>query len=48
MVGPDLGLIPPMSRATLLLNLYGAMHDELGPSRWWPGDSPFEIARAPS
>jgi endonuclease-3 related protein len=33
-----------MSRETLLLNMYGAMHDALGPSFWWPGDTPFEIA----
>jgi len=32
------------ARRNLLLNIYGAMLGELGPSEWWPGDSPFEIA----
>lgn len=33
-----------MNRRTLLLNYYSAMLDALGPSHWWPGQSPFEIA----
>ncbi|MFW5487949.1 MAG: endonuclease III domain-containing protein [Desulfovibrio sp.] len=33
-----------MQRHNLLLNYFSAMHDALGPSNWWPGDSPFEIA----
>ena len=33
-----------MSRETILQQYYQAMFDELGPSNWWPGDSPFEIA----
>ncbi len=24
--------------------MYGAMLDDLGPSHWWPGETPFEIA----
>lgn len=27
-----------------ILNIYDAMYDALGPSHWWPGDTPFEIA----
>jgi len=33
-----------MSRAATILGMYQAMLDALGPSRWWPGDTPFEIA----
>lgn len=33
-----------MRRRTLLLNYYSAMLAELGPSHWWPGETPFEIA----
>ncbi|BCS87208.1 endonuclease III domain-containing protein [Pseudodesulfovibrio sediminis] len=33
-----------MTQADTLLAMYEAMHDALGPSDWWPGDSPFEIA----
>ena len=33
-----------MKRQTLLLNMFSAMLDTLGPSRWWPADSPFEMA----
>ncbi len=33
-----------MSRQTLLLDYYHAMLAALGPSRWWPGQTPFEIA----
>ncbi len=31
------------SRRSLLLNMYEAMLDRLGPSHWWPGESPFEV-----
>jgi endonuclease-3 related protein len=45
MVGPGLGLSSTaMTRRNLLLNMYGAMHERLGPSFWWPGETPFEIA----
>jgi endonuclease III related protein len=48
-VGPDLGIhlitTPmPQERTTLLLNCFAAMLERMGPSHWWPGDSPFEIA----
>lgn len=33
-----------MNRETLLLNMYQAMFDALGPSHWWPGSSAFEVA----
>jgi endonuclease-3 related protein len=33
-----------MDRQTLLLNWYGAMLAGLGPSHWWPGETPFEVA----
>ena len=33
-----------MSQADTLLAMYEAMHAALGPSFWWPGDTPFEIA----
>lgn len=33
-----------MSRQTVLLNMFGAMSQALGPSRWWPADTPFEVA----
>jgi endonuclease-3 related protein len=33
-----------MKRRGLLLAYFGAMAEALGPSRWWPGDTPFEIA----
>ena len=26
-----------------LLNMYNAMLDSLGPSHWWPGETPFEV-----
>ncbi|MFW6054486.1 MAG: endonuclease III domain-containing protein [Thermodesulfobacteriota bacterium] len=32
-----------MSRQATLLNFYKAMQDALGPSSWWPGDTPFEV-----
>ncbi|MDY0225944.1 MAG: endonuclease III domain-containing protein [Desulfomicrobium apsheronum] len=33
-----------MNREAVLLGYYRAMQAELGPSGWWPGDTPFEIA----
>jgi endonuclease-3 related protein len=33
-----------MKREALLLDIYAAMSAELGPSGWWPGETPFEIA----
>ena len=33
-----------MNRTTLLHNVYHAMLDKLGPSSWWPGETPFEVA----
>lgn len=33
-----------MKRRALLLDYFEAMSESLGPSNWWPGDSPFEIA----
>ncbi|WP_045215482.1 endonuclease III domain-containing protein [Desulfonatronovibrio magnus] len=33
-----------MNRASLLLEMYQAMYDKLGPSNWWPGETPFEVA----
>ncbi len=33
-----------MSREGLLLDYYHAMLTGLGPSAWWPGETPFEIA----
>jgi endonuclease-3 related protein len=33
-----------MKRQTLFLNMFHAMLDELGPSRWWPAETPFEMA----
>lgn len=33
-----------MNRQTLLLNYHSVMLDALGPSHWWPGQTPFEIA----
>jgi len=33
-----------MRTATILTDMYQAMLDALGPSHWWPGDTPFEIA----
>ncbi len=33
-----------MKRRTLFLEMYQAMLDALGQSRWWPRESPFEIA----
>ena len=31
-------------RGKRLLELYGAMRAALGPRRWWPGETPFEVA----
>lgn len=33
-----------MATGDTLMAMHEAMLDKLGPSRWWPGDSPFEIA----
>ncbi len=33
-----------MNREALLLEYYHAMLGALGPSEWWPGETPFEIA----
>eukprot|EP00828_Plagiopyla_frontata_P013354 TRINITY_DN17891_c0_g1_i1.p2 TRINITY_DN17891_c0_g1~~TRINITY_DN17891_c0_g1_i1.p2 ORF type:complete len:231 (+),score=50.08 TRINITY_DN17891_c0_g1_i1:195-887(+) len=33
-----------MSHANTILAMYEAMSGALGPSKWWPGDTPFEIA----
>ncbi len=30
--------------AALLLDIYDTLFDALGPSGWWPGDTPFEVA----
>jgi len=32
-----------MSQADTILAMYAAMSAALGPSHWWPGDTPFEI-----
>jgi endonuclease III related protein len=34
----------PPERTTLLLNCFTTMLDRMGPSHWWPGETPFEIA----
>lgn len=33
-----------MNRQTLLLSYFETMLAELGPSRWWPGETPFEVS----
>lgn len=33
-----------MKRHTLFLNMFSAMLDALGPSGWWPAQTPFEMA----
>ncbi|SKA73246.1 endonuclease III domain-containing protein [Desulfobaculum bizertense] len=33
-----------MDRTSLLESYYSSMLSELGPSQWWPGETPFEIA----
>lgn len=32
-----------MAQAQTIMAMYEAMSEALGPSHWWPGDSPFEI-----
>jgi endonuclease-3 related protein len=32
-----------MSRQTLLLEMFDAMLSALGPSQWWPAETPFEV-----
>jgi endonuclease-3 related protein len=45
---PLRSVVPPRSgrspRAEALLRLYDAASAHFGPCRWWPGESPFEIA----
>ncbi|MDR0338750.1 MAG: endonuclease III domain-containing protein [Desulfovibrio sp.] len=36
--------MPPEQRSELLRAWYLALLERLGPSRWWPGESPFEVA----
>ncbi|WP_027188792.1 endonuclease III domain-containing protein [Desulfovibrio cuneatus] len=33
-----------MQQAEMLLQYYAAMHRHFGPSHWWPGETPFEVA----
>lgn len=33
-----------MGTAAVIRSMYDTMLEALGPSHWWPGDSPFEIA----
>ncbi|QGY41171.1 endonuclease III domain-containing protein [Pseudodesulfovibrio cashew] len=33
-----------MGTGAVIRDMYGALLDALGPSHWWPGDTPFEIA----
>lgn len=33
-----------MTQTNQIRGMYDAMLESLGPSHWWPGDSPFEIA----
>ncbi|WP_291327802.1 endonuclease III domain-containing protein [Desulfovibrio sp. UCD-KL4C] len=33
-----------MNRESLLMGYYEALYTALGPSNWWPGETPFEIA----
>ncbi len=42
--GKKWGINLGMSQASLLIEMYDAMAASLGPSHWWPGDTPFEIA----
>jgi endonuclease III related protein len=37
-------LVGAVKRQTLFLNMFHAMLDALGPSRWWPAETPFEVA----
>jgi len=32
-----------MSRTQVLMEYYRAMYEALGPSNWWPAESPFEV-----
>ncbi len=32
-----------MSRQALLMEMFQVMLDELGPSKWWPAETPFEV-----
>jgi endonuclease III related protein len=36
-------LAQEMSKKPVLLEIYQKMFDALGPQRWWPGETPFEI-----
>lgn len=33
-----------MKREKLLMDYYSTLSEKLGPSKWWPGETPFEIA----
>lgn len=33
-----------MHQANTIVSIFETMRDALGPSHWWPGDTPFEIA----
>ncbi len=44
MGGPGLEGRGRVSTASSLDALYRAMLEALGPSHWWPGDTPFEVA----
>ncbi|MFW5731358.1 MAG: endonuclease III domain-containing protein [Desulfonatronovibrionaceae bacterium] len=33
-----------MQKPALLLSMYQTMLDTMGPSNWWPGETPFEVA----
>ncbi|MCJ2163877.1 MULTISPECIES: endonuclease III domain-containing protein [unclassified Pseudodesulfovibrio] len=33
-----------MARADILMDMFETMKTALGPSHWWPGDTPFEIS----
>lgn len=35
--------MPNSARHLALMNFYSAMIERLGPSHWWPGESPFEV-----
>ena len=35
--------VPPSRRTALLNAMYSAMYGALGPSGWWPAQSPFEV-----
>lgn len=40
----DIAHLSRVNRTDILLRYHAAMLAELGPSHWWPGDSPLEIA----